>query len=92
MTKRIRKGKATRQSKRKHVVKSTVSLTDFVRKERQKDCLICTLPRAIQDQLMAAPEKKIKLADRVQWLNEVCGVDAKVSDLTKHMNARHHYA
>ncbi len=75
--------------RRRRVGKPTASLTDFIRAEKQKGCPVCALPPDIQAQLRQAPEKKIKIVDRVRWLKEVVRADVTTGDLTRHNAARH---
>lgn len=85
------KKKTQSRTRIKKVRKAAMSLAEFMRAERQKGCPVCALPKHIKEQLQEAPEKKIKVADRVLWLNEVCGADVTISDLTTHVSARHDY-
>ena len=68
-----------------------LSLTEFMKREKRKDCPICKLPEAVQTQLQEAPDKSIKVDLRVKWLREAHGLDIKASDITRHMCGRHYH-
>jgi hypothetical protein len=92
--KRARKARSSPRKKPRRVnpPQAASSLVDFVQAQRREGCPICALPEGVREQLAEAPEKKIKLADRVKWLREVCGADVTVADVSRHLNARHDYA
>ena len=71
--------------------KDGLSLAEFMKCEKRKDCPICKLPEAIQTQLQEAPDKSIKVDLRVKWLREQHGLNIEAADLTRHMGGRHYH-
>ena len=67
------------------------SLEAFVRKSRRKGCPVCALPPNIREQLKAAPAKKIKLEERVDWIKAVTGKSIPGVVIQTHVRGRHDY-
>jgi len=70
--------------------KPVMTLAEFSREERKKNCPVCKLPAEIRGQLgKPASEKKISRDQQVRWVQVVTGVTVSVEDLNKHNNGRH---
>lgn len=64
------------------------SLADFLAAKKRADCPVCKLPVDVRGQLADARNKKITLADQVEWL-KLIGSTVGHADLVRHNNARH---
>ncbi|MCC6619513.1 MAG: hypothetical protein IT341_10805 [Chloroflexi bacterium] len=66
-----------------------LSLVDYARRERIKDCLVCTLPDNIRAEVKAASSKKIKRGVVVAWLRDVHKIDMPIDAMMAHSNGHH---
>lgn len=66
-----------------------MTLVDFARKERRRDCAVCQLPAEIRTQMLAASDRKIKRAVVMDWLKQVHGVAITDEALTVHYSGHH---
>ena len=62
-----------------------------MRKKLKAKCPVCALPSQVREQLAEAPKKKIRLEDRLEWLQALGHKDVHIEDLTRHLNTRHDY-
>jgi len=70
--------------------KEPLSLVDFVKAEKRKKCSICTLSTEVLEQLHDELNAKIRLRQRLDWLNAHHHVGATMDDLKRHINERHY--
>ncbi len=68
-----------------------VTLSEFIREKKKKDCVICRLDVSIRRQLGPEASKRgFSRGDQVEWLREVVGITAVTGDvLQQHLNGRH---
>lgn len=66
-----------------------LSLLDYVRKKKQKACVVCALPETLRQQMLNASEKKIRRATIIAWLKEMHEVEVTAPELASHVNGRH---
>lgn len=72
-------------------IEDGLSLAEFMKREKRKDCPVCKLPEAVQKQLQEAPDRSIKVDLRVKWLREAHSLSIEASDITRHMGGRHYH-
>ncbi len=66
-----------------------LSLVDFVKAERRKDCGVCKLPDDLRDQMRKARDKKILRATILDWLRTQYGFVVTTTDMDVHINGHH---
>lgn len=66
-----------------------LSLLDYAKKQRRKDCPVCALPVEIRQQMAGASEKKIKRIVVLSWLADAHGITVSPSDMMTHVNGHH---
>lgn len=68
----------------------SLSLVDFARAEKRKNCRVCKFPIEVRSQLgRAASEKKISQDQQVKWLELVTGTKITLDELRQHVAGRH---
>ena len=70
--------------------KAPLSLIDFVKAEKRKQCCICALPIEVLGQLHDERNSKIRLRQRLDWLNVHYKAGATMDDIKRHINERHY--
>jgi len=71
-------------------VEEPLSLVDFIKAEKRKKCSICALSPEVLEQLHDESNAKIRLRQRLDWLNVHHKVGATMDDLKRHINERHY--
>lgn len=66
-----------------------ISLVDYARKQRRKDCAVCALPADIREQMSNASDKKIKRATVIEWLKVAHDITVTPADMTTHTSGHH---
>ena len=66
-----------------------LSLLDYARKQRRRDCAVCNLPADIREQMAGASEKKIRRAVVLSWLADAHGISISTTDMTTHSSGHH---
>jgi len=66
-----------------------LSLTEFARAERRKDCTVCALPEPIREQIRKNRGKKIGRDTILRWLAEEHGIRLDVEAMMAHSNGHH---
>lgn len=68
---------------------AAVSLVDFARKQKQRDCPVCKLDADTRAQLRIATDKAIRRQVQIDWLKEVQKVDITSQEMTNHYSGKH---
>lgn len=66
-----------------------MTLVEFARKERLRDCPVCNLPAEVRTQMLAAGDKGIKRPVVILWLKNVHNVEISDGALTTHYSGKH---
>jgi hypothetical protein len=66
-----------------------ISLTDFVKAERRKECPVCQLPEEAREQMRVAQNKSIRRATVIAWLAQAYGVTITDEALNTHYSGKH---
>lgn len=66
-----------------------LSLVDYVRKQRRKDCAVCALPTEIREQIASASDKKIKRPIVLAWLEHAHGIKLDLAAVSAHAAGHH---
>ena len=78
-------------SKRDVKLKATsLSLVEFARAEKRKNCRVCKAPVEVRGQLgRAASEKNITRSQQLSWFNLITRGDVTMDELNAHLSGRH---
>ncbi len=71
---------------------SKLSLTEYTKEQKRKDCPVCKLPDEVLEQLREASSRKIHRRLQLLWLNEELGISISNSQLDTHYSGRHNVA
>lgn len=66
----------------------SISLADYARRQKLKDCPVCQLPEDIRAQLRKGASAKIRRPTQLEWLQSL-GHPVTDTQLTAHYSARH---
>lgn len=69
---------------------TSLTLVEYAKAEKRKNCKVCKAPVEIRGQLgRAASEKNITRGQQLAWFNLVTGSAVKMDELNQHLSGRH---
>lgn len=65
------------------------SLVDFARNIKRSKCVVCQVPEALRQEIVAARSKKIGNEISAKWLKDSHGLNISAEELKSHQSGNH---